>query len=252
MRIVVRIVLSFVLYCSAQSIAMANEYQDANRAYSEGEYSSAIAAYETLIGEGVVHEDLFYNLGNAYFRAGRMGPSIYSYERALRIRPHLEDALFNLNLARDVVAESVQDRVVGANAEPFWVRVSLLLSKKELRLIFLATNFFLFTVLSIRFFLPRGFYRSLTSFLVMLLGVGWLASGILLNRHIEVVEKRHQAVVLSDQVFLREAPTARSAERGQLHPGLLVQILDRENKWSHVRLSNGVEGWLPMTSIGEL
>ncbi len=70
-----------------------------NDAFAAGDYPGAIAAYEQLVSEGVVHEALFYNLGNAYFEANNLGAAIGNYERALRLAPSYASAKNNLEFA---------------------------------------------------------------------------------------------------------------------------------------------------------
>ena len=69
--------------------------QRANQLYSEGEYRQAADAYEQLLQEQGVAPELYYNLGNAYFKAGEVALSILNYERALRLNPRFDDARYN-------------------------------------------------------------------------------------------------------------------------------------------------------------
>ena len=84
------------LLCLAHPVfadAVTEAFKKGNDAYYRGEYAAAIAAYEQVAALGVINEDLYYNLGNAYYRAGRMGPAIYNYERALTLDSDQEDAV---------------------------------------------------------------------------------------------------------------------------------------------------------------
>src|SRR5947209_11365898 len=98
-------------------------FRRGNHAYFNGRHQEAIDAYEQVAALGVVSQDLFYNLGNAYFKAGQMGPAIYNYERALELDPAQEDVRFNLNVAREAVKKKGEDRLTGAEKQPFWMRI---------------------------------------------------------------------------------------------------------------------------------
>ena len=74
-------------------------FADANRAYTAGDYGNAIEQYEKLINDSVVDPAVFYNVGNAYYRAGQLGPAIVNYERALQLDSHFENARENLAMA---------------------------------------------------------------------------------------------------------------------------------------------------------
>ncbi len=234
------------------STAVAGDYAAANSAYLQGDFSGAAVGYQTLVDEGGFHEDLYYNLGNAYFRSAKLGLAIFNFERALRIEPAFADARYNLEVARETVAERVVDRLKGAESEPLWVRAVTFFSITQLTIAFFAFNLLFFASLLVLRFLATGFTRTALVVTTTFVGVALVASLLLLNRHIYVLERIHQGIVLADQVTMREGPDNSLAERGQLHPGLRLRVLVREPGWFKVRLSNGVEGWLPEESIGEL
>ncbi|HWM85900.1 MAG TPA: tetratricopeptide repeat protein [Kofleriaceae bacterium] len=224
----------------------------ANRAYKEGRYDQAIPLYEALVATGVHHEDLFYNLGNAYFRAGRLGSAIYQYERALRIDPGHDDARYNLEIARQVIAERVVDRLKGAETDPWWVRLATFFSLSQLALGFLILDVLLFAGLIALRFLAIGFARSALIATVAFIGLSMIGSMVLLRAQVYVHAEVHQGIVIADQVVMREGADQRSAERGKLHPGVRVRLRGSEPGWLRIRLANGMEGWVPDTAVGRL
>lgn len=224
----------------------------ANRSYVEGRFDEAIERYEALVSAGVVHEDLYYNLGNAYFRAGRIGPAIFNYERALRIDPAMEDARFNIDVAREVVAERVVDRLKGAENDPWWVRLATFFSVSQLTVGLLVLDVLFFALLIAVRFLATGFARTALIATASFALVALVCNFLLLRGHIHVVEEVHQGVVVADQVVIREGSDPRSAEKGKLHPGVRVSLRGRDAGWLRIRLANGMEGWVPESSIGRL
>jgi len=227
-------------------------FGNANRAYVEGRFDEAIKRYEALVSAGVVHEDLFYNLGNAYFRSGKMGPAIFNYERALRIDPSMTDAHYNMDVARQVVAERVVDRLKGAESEPWWVRLATFFSISQLTIGLIALDVLFFALLIAVRFLATGFLRTALIASSGFALIALLGTFLLLRGHIYVLEEVHQGVVVADQVVIREGSDARSAEKGKLHPGVRVSLRGRDAGWLRIRLANGMEGWVPESSIGKL
>src|SRR5215471_10617379 len=77
------------------------EFTKANQAYAQGHFKEAVAGYEALVRSGQWSANLFYDLGNAYFRAGDFGHAILNYERALALERHHPEATANIQIARD-------------------------------------------------------------------------------------------------------------------------------------------------------
>src|SRR5216110_3742515 len=77
------------------------EFAKANQEYAQSHFKEAISGYETLIRSGQWSANVFYDLGNAYFRTGDFGRAILNYKRALALEPHHPEAAANLQIARD-------------------------------------------------------------------------------------------------------------------------------------------------------
>ncbi len=102
-------VLYFLISLLSFSTVMANDsFKLANKLYDEKKYEEAIEQYELLIEEGNVAADVYYNLGNAYFKNNEIAPSILNYERALKLDPNNEDAAFNLKIANTKTIDKVE------------------------------------------------------------------------------------------------------------------------------------------------
>lgn len=233
---------------SAQSVT----FGQANELYVAGKFEEAAVAYEQLVDRGVESEKLYYNLGNAYFRTGRLGPAVYNYERALRLDPNFADASYNLAVARDVVAERFGSRLKGAETDPLWIRVSTFWPMSRMTLVFLGLNLLFFGILIGLRFIAEGLARTALIVTNAFVGVALVVSLATLIGHAWFLERVELGIVLDDQVVMREGGDERFAERGLLHPGLRIRVQDRDGDWLRVRLSNGVDGWVPRRSIGRL
>ena len=97
-------VATIALGCATAQSARGDQkaaFAKANQAYSEGHFQEAVDDYESLVSSGQWSANLFYDLGNAWFRLGDFGEAILSYERALALDPHHPEAAANLALVRD-------------------------------------------------------------------------------------------------------------------------------------------------------
>ncbi|HEY6476736.1 MAG TPA: tetratricopeptide repeat protein, partial [Polyangia bacterium] len=91
-----------------------------NEAYLHGDYAGAAAAYEELLHQGAVSADLYFNLGDAYFRKGALGAAIWAFEKAAALDPDGEDVRYNLVEARKVATRQAHDRIEGEDRDPLW------------------------------------------------------------------------------------------------------------------------------------
>ncbi|HUI25620.1 MAG TPA: BatD family protein, partial [Candidatus Kryptonia bacterium] len=78
----------------------------ANALYGEEHYAEAAAEYEKILAGGRESSSVYFNLGNAYFKAGDVGRAILNYERARRLIPRDPDLHANLDYARSLSDQS--------------------------------------------------------------------------------------------------------------------------------------------------
>ena len=237
---------------AAPNAEAASDFTEANLSYENGDFDKAVTGYESLVARGVHNEELFYNLGNAYFRLDELGRAIYNYERALRLLPEMKDAEFNLRVARDVVAQRTRDRFREAEVDPLWVRLANHFTIGKLTLALLILNTLFFSALLLLRFLMPGFRRTVLFVTNSFVGVALLTCLAMFVLQVVFLERVRMGIVLKDQVVMREGTGADLAERGTLHAGLRVQVVEESAGWFRVRLSTGNEGWVPESSVGRL
>ena len=113
--------LLFIFFSNASKIAAADAqqlFQNANQAYQTGNFPLAVEQYETILRGGkLFSKELYYNVGNAYFRLNQTGRAILNYERAARLSPTDADIQTNLAVARGRVTDDIE-----AVSEVFFVK----------------------------------------------------------------------------------------------------------------------------------
>ena len=237
---------------AANAETVAESYAKANQDYLAGNYQSAARRLERLVAIPLHHADIFYNLGNAYFRLGKLGPAIYNYERSLMLQPGREDSAFNLKVARRVAAAGVKDVLEGAQRESALRRWLSQLSIASWRTAFLTCWWLLFVILLVLRRVDAGALRSGliagAVFVAMLASVsGASLLGRVRNEHV------HRAgVILPQQVPVREGPALAAKSNFKVHAGLKVELRGETDDWLRVRLANGLEGWVLRREIGLL
>jgi tetratricopeptide (TPR) repeat protein len=228
-------------------------FRRGNEAYLHGDYKAATDAYEQVLNAGVVHQDLEYNLANAYFRLDRVGPAILHYERALQLDPSQEDAEFNLRLARDTAASRWQDRLQGADKDPLWIRVLAPFTLGGLGLLFLGLYGALFLLALAVYLLPRGGSLRVVAAALLafnLLGAG--GAGTLLFGRWWLENRVEQGIALPDELAVKEGPDGNDQTAFLIHAGLRLRVTGHEQDWVRIRLANGLEGWVRDRDVGRL
>jgi hypothetical protein len=249
------LVLSVSVAClTSTGLARADLFDQAwkigNEANLRGDYAAAAAAYEQLDREHVVATDLYYNLGVTYFRQGRLGKAIWSFERALVVSPDDEDARFNLVQARKLADQRTRDKLEGAERESLWIRIVTFFAPSTAVIVFSSLYLGCFALLFVRRRIGADSRIAFTAG-AAILGAGALLAGLLVIGRINL-DRMPFAVVLPDTVTVKEGADNSFRTSFQIHAGLRVHVLDREQDWVRVRLANGLEGFVHAEDVGLL
>jgi tetratricopeptide (TPR) repeat protein len=223
---------------------------DANTAYEAKNYKLAIETYEALIAEGNVSADIYYNYGNAQYRSGDLGLSIWGYESALQLDPDHEDALFNLEFVNAQTTDHISTSRQGirhwlgsmffTESINFWAYFSIGCS------VLLSLTIFLFLRSQ------RGRKRSL----LLLASAGlslFLIGGIIIGySHHNRIHNQDQAIVISDLVDVKMSPMDDAKPSFSLGAGAKVDLLSSQDKatagWVEIEM-NGNQGWVEIGSV---
>lgn len=225
----------------AHGTAYTDTFVRANNAYKAGNYAGAIQGFEQLVSEHVVDPSVFYDLGNAYYRSGKLGPAIVNYERALQLDPGFESAQQNL---AHCVSETKQH--LPCPLPPDWEQ-SLLFWHYNLRPAttrWLALGFWLLFWLALGFLQWRKapYVRSVAvvaaTLAVAFGGSAWVKS-----------RPGNLAVARFATVPVRYGTDVKQTVRYDLHEGDRVTVDGRDRGWVRVKTAGGDTGW---TQAGNL
>ena len=221
---------------------------EADSAYVNGNYQEAIKGYEALLKQGVSAE-IYYNLGNAYYRTENITRAVLNYERALLLSPGDGDIRFNLQIARSKTI----DKIVPESEMFFvtWYRSLVNLMSVDgwgrTALISLALVIVLFLVylFSARVWMQKvGFFGGAVLLLLFVLSnfFAWQQRQQLLYRQ--------GAIVVAPSVTVKSSPAQNGTDLFILHEGTKVVITDGSmKKWREIRLADGKKGWIESKKI---
>ncbi|MFC1477109.1 SH3 domain-containing protein [candidate division KSB1 bacterium] len=241
-RLAVGIMVFFVAG-TASSQEWEQLFHDGNQNYSRGEFVLALGNYFAVRDAGQVSGELYYNIGNTYFKLGSMGNAILYYEKARRLMPNDEDLLNNIQFAN----VNIVDRIIPV-PEIFYVRIwhrfRTMMSIVQWKAFFITAWFmtalivillFFIRQLRIRKYLKIGL-RIAVVFLVIIAGVLYSSS--------KVDKPGTSGVVLAEEVTAYSSPEELGTESFMIHEGTVFSIKSTRGDWCEIRLADGKEGWI--------
>lgn len=254
------IIVSILVFVSLTSSAMSLG-ERADSAYNKENYAEAIDLYrQSILHEGV-SSDVYYNLGNAYYRNDRIGMAVVCYERALRLDPTDEDARTNLDFVRSRIQDrpeddtaflsSVHHSVMGSMKANTWAWTSFVLFLLLMGAI--ATYIF-----SQRITLRKvGFFGGLT--LIFLFGY----STFMAFESYSFAVSHNEAVVIKPSTQLTSSPRAAKSSTDKvvtIHEGSKVEIIDsiatpddpQSSKWYNVKINNSAKAWIRASDVEKI
>lgn len=217
-------------------------------AYIKNDYKSAIQIYEALLEKGEAAE-VYYNLGNCYYKTNDIAKSILNYERALLLDPGNTDIRVNLEMARAKTVDKITPipdiffvawikSLINCLSVDAWAKCGILF-------------FMLFLVAVALFFfskqasLKKGGFIGGIVFLILV-----VLSNVFASQQKAVLVNRNAAIVLVPSVTVRSTPSESGTSLFILHEGSKVELKDNSmREWKEIRLEDGKVGWVPTSSI---
>lgn len=248
MKKIVYLVLSLLLIFSSTSYAQGPTKADGDKAYSKNNFNSAIQIYESILKNGE-SADLYYNLGNSYYKNNEIAKAILNYERALLLEPYNGDIRNNLDIARSKTLDKVDstpdiffitwiNALINTLSVDKWAKIGI--------------AFFLLMLVSIYFYVfSKGILLKKIGFIS---GVVFLAFTILTNvfafKQKSDLLNRDNAIIMSHSVTVRSTPSDNGTKLFEIHEGHKVSITDNTMKdWKEIQLEDGKVGWVHFSDI---
>lgn len=221
---------------------------EGDSAYIKEDYATAIQIYETLLKDGEAAE-VYYNLGNSYYKTGEIAKAVLNYERALLLQPGNGDIRANLEVARAKTIDKVEPipevffvswtkSLINSMSVDAWATWGII----SFVLLIVALYFFIFSKQIMR--KKIGFISGIV-FLVIT-----VCSNLFASQQKENLVNRDEAIVMNPSVTVRSTPSESGTSLFILHEGRKVGIKDNSMKeWKEIRLEDGKVGWVPASAI---
>jgi tetratricopeptide (TPR) repeat protein len=232
-----------LMYTHIYALDVQQIFQRANDNYQAGNFRLAQQDYETILSDTkIFSKELFFNLGNCYYRQNQIGRAVLNYERALRLDPTDKDIVHNIYIMRGKLSDDFE-----APNEVFFVRWG-----RSFRALFSADAWAMFAVFWLwiatvgfsvwllnkeRLWKKRGFILGCIALplSILLFLSAWSASRVAASTF---------GIVLAKETAMRVAPDANATASQVLHEGLKIKILEKVGVMVRIKIPNGEEGWL--------
>ena len=240
------ILLILVLFLTLFSYALENQIviAKANKSYAEGLYTQAVELYKQVLTSVNESWELYYNLGNSYFK-------LNDYEKAKKLNPGNEDINFNIKVTNNRITDKIEPL-----PEMFYKRwyrnlVELFSVDNWARIVILSFIISLFCgllyVISQHIFFQKvGFWMGIVFFLFSLISV------LFAFQNYRTLQNNTEAIIFTPTVTIKSSPDEKSIDLFVLHEGAKVQILDNIGNWYEIRIANGSVGWLLTSSVEKI
>ena len=246
---IIGIIMLLMVSLQSERISADSLFALGNRYFRIEKYDYALDAYSAIL-EQVEHPDLYFNMGNTFYRSGDVGKAVWAYEKGLQFSPRQKDLNHNL----DIVNTRVQDRIEMPQGYFFIEWYSSLKNQYTLQDLIvwggLMILLFAFAGIFKEFGILDMVFAGRTQIFFLILTV--VIHGLALDKYWELSD-REEGVVVSSVVNVRSAPVDRDEKViFRIHEGLKVDIAQSQPGWFEIILLDGKKGWIPYKSLLKL
>jgi len=230
---------------------VAGLWQKGNEAFAEQQWQNALNFYKMIEGENLQSEDLYYNIGNSYFKMGDNAHAILYYEKALKLNPSNNDAQNNLAIANQFILDKIESvpeffvitwihTLVNSFSADNWAGISL---------IFLAVAAALLLLYRFGINLRLRKVSFVISVIVLVFSISAFIISISQKHHINANDS---AIIVSPVSSVKSSPSEAGNAIFVLHEGTKVNILDEVGEWQKISIADGRQGWINKSTSEEI
>ena len=241
----------YILLLISQVFFAQTGFEKGNNLYQNGKYDLAAKAYESVLNDNKESVELYFNLGNCYYKLHQTAPAIYNYEKALVLDPYNAAVLNNIKFAQKQTIDEIKVVPKVGFAKllrdftgiyPFetWAWISI--SFAMLVLVFFMGYYFLQNVV-----VKRVFFFGM--FIILLLVAMSFSAAFFEKSHFD---NEKPAIVFAESADVRSEPQKASNATFVLHEGTKVYVLEKLGNWKKIQLTDGTEGWIDSGAIKEV
>jgi tetratricopeptide (TPR) repeat protein len=246
-----KIFITILLFFSSIFMWSQASFDKANELYQQENYDEAVQLYEEILKSGQHSAEVYFNLGNAYYKLNQVAPAIYNYERALLLEPNNKDVQTNLKFAQNMTIDEIKEapkvgfrnwlsNFTSVYHYDVWAKIAVGFS------VLCLLGFVGF------YFINRMLIKRIFFTLMLLFVIGSVLSIMLSVFEKNRAESYNPAIIFSEMIALKVEPRSVAANVITLHEGTKVFILEDLDDWFRVELADGTKGWLQKETVRSL
>jgi tetratricopeptide (TPR) repeat protein len=237
---------STVIFAQNQSL-----FEQGNQLYNQGKYAEAIEKYKAILETNNHSEALYFNLANAHYKLNHIAPSIFYYEKALKLAPEDQDIKNNLAFAKNMTIDAI-DTIPDAGFSKIIKKITDIMSFDDWAKVAVG-SVIIFVLLILLYYFTYSTNKKRLAFITSNIFLFVAAISLLIAFHKYNLSKSDKpAIIFAQETVIKGEPNSRSQELFRLHEGTKVQILDTINQWKKIKLADGKIGWIENEDIKEL
>lgn len=223
--------------------------EEADQAYQKEDYPAAIEKYEAILATEGESADIYYNLGNSYYKAKNMAKAVLNYERALLLNPGDADIRFNLEMARSKTVDQITP--VSEVFIVTWMRSLVnVMSEREWSIVGIVSFWIMLAALTVYIFGRRVIIKKVGFIGMVVFLLVSLGSNVFADTQKGELINRAGAIVMTPSLTVKSTPNESGTDLFVLHEGTKVYIEDSSMKeWKEIRLEDGKKGWVKTDTI---
>lgn len=219
-----------------------------NKLYTKGFYKLAIDAYEQVVDSGYQASELYFNLGNAYYKSNNIPYAILNFERAKLLDPFDNDIKHNLALANAYVVDKID--VIPEFFLKRWIRNCVNITSSDSWAKFSVSAFIIFLLFLLGYlFFYRSGLKKLSFWLALLLFFISISTFYFSLKRKQILTLSNSAVIITPTLTVKSSPNEDGNDLFIIHEGTVVYIEDSISDWNQVKISDGNKGWIKESDL---
>lgn len=250
-KILFILLITFTTFQVNANEALQDSVAKANKLYLEKDFEAAIKTYNSVVILGYSSSELYYNLGNSYYKANKIALAIVNFERALKLDPGFDDARYNIKMANKLIIDKIDivpefflvtwfKALIGLFSFDFWAYLSIF-------------SFAITLTFASVYFFSRKLNLRKTSFFIAIISLVFVAITFLFaEKQYEYQVETRTAIVYETAITVKSSPSESGTDIFPLHEGTKVKLLEDVGEWTQIKIANGEQGWLKKENLIEI